>query len=67
MVLKTGEESELRLFEVQIERGKNGGTKDEFSPQPRTILALPFYSSMLYIAFSFKGQAYKRIHTPVKI
>ncbi len=33
MVLKTGEEGELRLFEVQIEREKNGGTKDEFSPQ----------------------------------
>jgi len=33
VVLKTGEEGELRLFEVQIEREKNGGTKDEFSPQ----------------------------------
>ena len=50
---------------MQIEREKNGGTKDEFSPQ--TILALLFYSSMLDIAFSFNGQAYKRIHTPVKI
>ena len=38
-----------------------------FHPKPRAILALPFYSSMLDIAFSFKGQAYKRIHTPVKI
>ena len=38
-----------------------------FHPEPRTVLAPPFHSSMLDIAFSFKGQAYKRARTPVKI
>ena len=36
-------------------------------PEPRTVLAPPFHSAMLDIAFSFKGQAYKRARTPVKI
>ena len=36
-------------------------------PQARTILAPPYYSVMLDIAYGFCGQAYKRARTKVKI
>ena len=36
-------------------------------PLPRTVLAPPYHSAMMDIAYKFKGQAYKRARTVVKI
>ena len=36
-------------------------------PLPRTVLAPPYHSAMMDIAYGFKGQAYKRARTIIKI
>ena len=36
-------------------------------PIPRTVLAPPFHSAMMDIAYGFKGQAYKRARSIIKI
>ena len=36
-------------------------------PLPRTVLAPPFHSAMMDIAYGFKGQAYKRARSVIKI
>ena len=36
-------------------------------PLPRTVLAPPYHYAMMDIAYGFKGQAYKRARTIIKI
>ena len=36
-------------------------------PRARTIIAPPFYSSMIDIAFGFKGQPFKRSRSTIKV